>query len=131
MALAMGPARCAGGAVRDEWALGRQRWDAALQLAYAREQVQGDPRCAGRYAVAQSLIDHLVAASHELDDGDQQAALSALSGPDFSKPPAEILAELGHFPYVSAANSALVAASVRSFRRVAAVYGISGGRVSF
>ena len=53
---------------------------------------------------SQSLIDHLVVASRALNAGDQQAALAALSGPDFTKPPAEVLAVLGHFPYVSSAE---------------------------
>lgn len=60
---------------------------------------------------SQSLIDHLVAASRALDQGDQKAALAALSGPDFTKPPAQILAILTNFPKVPDANYATITAS--------------------
>ncbi len=87
---------------------------AAMQLLNARSQVRailGVPAD----TQSQSLIDHLLAASHALDDGDTQAALAALSGPDFSTPPEQVLATLGHFPYVASANSALMAASDAEF----------------
>jgi hypothetical protein len=64
---------------------------------------------------SQSLIDHLVAASHALDQGDQAAALTALSGPDFTKPPAQTLALLTNFPKVPNANYATMAASQNLF----------------
>jgi hypothetical protein len=87
---------------------------AAQQLVYARTRVReilGVPED----TQSQSLIDHLVVASRALNAGDQQAALAALSGPDFTKPPAEVLALLGRFPYVSSADSALMAASNAEF----------------
>lgn len=87
---------------------------AAMQLVDARMQVRellGVPET----TQSQSLIDHLVAASHDLDNGNTQAASAALSGPDFAKPSAEILAVLGHFPYIATADSALVAASAAEF----------------
>jgi hypothetical protein len=60
---------------------------------------------------SQSLIDHLVAASHALDQGDQKAALAALSGPDFTKSPAQTLVLLANFPKVPDANYATMTAS--------------------
>jgi hypothetical protein len=106
-------------AIAGQFASNSGRWAgngqiAAQQLMHARERVReilGVPED----TQSQSLIDHLMVASHDLDNGDQQAALSALSGPDFSKPPAEVLAVLGHFPYVSSADSALMAASAAEF----------------
>jgi hypothetical protein len=88
--------------------------NAALQLQSARSRVRqilGVPDS----AQSQSLIDHLVAAAHALQNGDQPAALVALSGPDFTFGPAKTLAVLGHFPYVADADSALVAASDAEF----------------
>ena len=85
-----------------------------MQLLQARDEVRailGVPED----TQSQSLIDHLVAASHALDADDTQAALAALSGPDFSTPPEQVLAKLGHFPYVPAADSALMAASDAEF----------------
>jgi hypothetical protein len=60
---------------------------------------------------SQSLIDHLVATSHALGQDDQKAALAALSGPDFTKPPAQTLAILTNFPKVPDANYATMTAS--------------------
>jgi len=66
-------------------------------------------------APSQSVIDHLVAASHALDRGDQAAALAALSGPDFTKTPEETLAILTHFPRVPDANHATMDANMNFF----------------
>jgi hypothetical protein len=66
-------------------------------------------------APSQSIIDHLVAASHALDRGDQTAALAALSGPDFTKTPEQTLAILTHFPRVPDANSATMEANMNFF----------------
>lgn len=54
-------------------------------------------------APSQSVVDQLMAASRALDKGDQKAALAALSGPDFTKTPAQTLAILSHFPSAPAA----------------------------
>jgi hypothetical protein len=59
-------------------------------------------------APSQSVIDQLMAASYALDAGDQKAALAALSGPDFTKTPAQTLAILAHFPPAPTANLALM-----------------------
>lgn len=67
-------------------------------------------------APSQSVIDHLVATSHALDRGDRQAALTALSGPDFTKPPEQTLAILAHFPKVQAANTATMEANQDFFQ---------------
>jgi hypothetical protein len=64
---------------------------------------------------SQSLIDHLVAASHDLDADNRQAALAALSGPDFSNPPEQTLALLAHFPSVAVADTATMNASADLF----------------
>jgi len=66
-------------------------------------------------APSQSVIDHLVAASHALDRGDQTAALAALSGPDFTKTPEETLAILTHFPKTPDANHATMDANLHFF----------------
>jgi hypothetical protein len=97
----------------------RGRWIAMdslakLQMLDARDEVRailGVPKA----TQSQSLIDHLVAASHALDRGDQIAALTALSGPDFTKPPAQTLALLTNFPKVPDANYATMAASQNLF----------------
>ena len=81
-----------------------------LQMLEARNQVRailGVPET----TQSQSLIDHLVAASHALDQDDQAAALAALSGPDFTKTPEQTLALLTNFPRVPIANQATMAAS--------------------
>ncbi len=66
-------------------------------------------------ASSQAVIDHLVAASHALDRGDQAAALAALSGPEFTASPARTLAILSHFPRVPAANKATMDANLNFF----------------
>jgi hypothetical protein len=88
--------------------------DAQMQLLTARERVRailGVPQT----AASQSVIDHLVAASHALQRGDQPAALIALTGPDFTLSPTQTLAILTHFPYVPAADSAMFAAGQAEF----------------
>ncbi len=66
-------------------------------------------------APSQSVIDQLMAASRALDKGDQNAALAALSGPDFTKTPAQTLAILTHFPKAPIANSATLNANMNFF----------------
>ena len=83
---------------------------AKQQMLDARNQVRGILGVP-ETAQSQSLIDHLVAASHALDRGDQAAALTALSGADFTKTPAQTLALLTNFPKVPNANYATMAAS--------------------
>ena len=87
---------------------------AAAELAWAQTRVRkglGVPPL----TQSQSLIDHLVAAAHALQRGDQSGALVALSGPDFSFGPAGTLAVLSHFPYMVDADTALMAASDAEF----------------
>lgn len=67
-------------------------------------------------APSQSVIDQLVAASRALDEGDQKAALAALSGPDFTKTPEETLAILTHFPRAPTANIATMDANANFFQ---------------
>jgi hypothetical protein len=83
---------------------------AKQQMLDARNQVRGILGVP-ETAQSQSLIDHLVAASHALDRGDQAAALTALSGADFTRPPTQTLALLTNFPKVPNANYATMAAS--------------------
>jgi hypothetical protein len=97
----------------------RGRWMAMDPIAKqemldARNQVR-DILGVPETTQSQSLIDHLVAASHALDQGDQVAALTALSGPDFTKPPVQTLALLTNFPKVPNANYATMAASQNLF----------------
>ena len=66
-------------------------------------------------ASSQSVIDQLMAASRALNKGDQKAALAALSGPDFTKTPAQTLAILAHFPKAPVANSATMNADLNFF----------------
>ena len=83
---------------------------AKQQMLEARDQVRavlGVPTAAD----SQSVIDQLITASHALSRGDQPAALAALSGPDFTKPPAATLLVLTHFPRVPVANVATINAS--------------------
>ena len=75
---------------------------------------------------SQSLIDHLVAASHALDNGDQTAALAALSGPDFTKTPEQTLAILANFPDVPIANYATLDASQNFYSPVGGGFGPDG-----
>ena len=77
---------------------------------------------------SQSLIDHLVAASHSLDKGNQTAALAALSGPDFTKTPEQTLAILANFPNVPIANYATLDASQSFFSSVGNGFGPDGER---
>jgi len=67
-------------------------------------------------APSQSVINQLMAASRALDQGDQAAALAALSGPDFTKTPEQTLAILTHFPRAPAANIAMVDANANFFQ---------------
>jgi|GEM_PF-1868148 len=88
-------------------------WVAQQEMLEARDRVRailGIPQG----APSQDVIDHLVAASHALDQGDQAGALAALSGPVFTKSPEETLAILAHFPRVPVANRATMDA-VRDF----------------
>lgn len=66
-------------------------------------------------APSQSVIDQLMAASLALNNGDQKAALEALSGPDFTKTPEQTLATLAHFPKAPIANRATVDAYMNFF----------------
>lgn len=70
---------------------------AAQEMLDARAEVRGSLGVP-ETAPSQSVIDQLMAASRALDKGDQNAALAALSGPDFTKTPAQTLAILSHFP---------------------------------
>lgn len=91
-------------------------WDAVTkqEMLDARAEVRGILGVP-ETAPSQSVIDHLVAASHALDRGDQTAALAALSGPDFTKTPEQTLAILAHFPSVSTANKATMDANLNFF----------------
>lgn len=85
-----------------------------MEMLDARNQVRsilGVPET----TQSQSLIDHLVAASHALDQGDQTVALAALSGPDFTKTSVQTLALLTNFPRVPDANYATMAANQNLF----------------
>jgi hypothetical protein len=89
-------------------------WISQQEMLDARDQVRailGVPQD----APSQSVVDQLVAASHALDKGDQAAALAALSGPDFTKPPAQTLAILTRFPRVQIANRATMDANLNFF----------------
>jgi hypothetical protein len=66
-------------------------------------------------APSQSVIDQLMAASRALDKGDQNAALTALSGPDFTRTPEQTLAILAHFPRAPIANGATMDANANFF----------------
>jgi hypothetical protein len=88
--------------------------DATSQLELARSrlrQILGISQA----ALPQAVIDPLVAASRALREGDRQAALVALGGPVFLRPPRQTLGLLSHFPSVPAANLAMVEASNAEF----------------
>jgi hypothetical protein len=62
-------------------------------------------------APPQVAVNSLLGVVGALMAGDQPAALQALSGPAFTKPPPETLALLTNLPYVPAANYATMAAA--------------------
>jgi hypothetical protein len=87
---------------------------AKIQMLQARTRVRailGIPDT----APSQAVINQLVTVSHALDAGDQAAALAALSGGVFTRPAAQTLALLTHFPYVPIANHAVMSANADLF----------------
>ncbi|HEY1857445.1 MAG TPA: hypothetical protein VGG47_09095 [Acidocella sp.] len=83
---------------------------AKMEMLQARQRVRaimGIPET----APSQAVIDQLVKASKALDAGDQAAALAALSGGVFTRPAAQTLALLTHFPDVPVANHATMDAN--------------------
>lgn len=85
-----------------------------LEMLEARQEIRGILGIPGK-APSQSVIDQLVAASLALDKNDEAAALAALSGPDFTKTPAQTLAILTHFPKAPMANVATMDANSNFF----------------
>jgi hypothetical protein len=83
---------------------------AKMQMLRARTRVRailGIPET----APSQAVIDQLVRASKALDAGDQAAAMAALSGGVFTRPAAQTLALLTHFPDVPVADHATMNAN--------------------
>jgi hypothetical protein len=88
----------------------RGRWAGATssqEMLDARTEVRGILGVPEN-APSQSVIDQLMAAYRALNNGDQKAALAALSGPDFTKTPAQTLAILSRFPSAPTANMATI-----------------------
>jgi hypothetical protein len=88
----------------------RGRWAGATssqEMLDARTEVRGILGVPEN-APSQSVIDQLMAAHRALNNGDQKAALAALSGPDFTKTPAQTLAILSRFPSAPTANMATI-----------------------
>lgn len=103
----------------------RMNMHAKQEMLDARSQVRGILGVP-QDVPSQSVIDHLVDASHALDRGDQSAALAALSGPDFTMTPAQTLAVLTNFPNVPAANYATLDASHAFYPSVGNGFGPDG-----
>jgi hypothetical protein len=83
---------------------------AKLEMLGARGEVRailGVPANAD----SQDVIDGLVGAAQAIKRGDQNGAILALSGPEFTRGPQATLALLGHFPAVREANVATMDAS--------------------
>jgi hypothetical protein len=87
---------------------------AKIQMLQARMRVRAILGIS-ETAPSQAVIDQLVTVSHALDAGDQAAALAALSGGVFTRPAAQTLALLTHFPYVPIANHAVMTANADLF----------------
>jgi hypothetical protein len=83
---------------------------AKAQMLQARDRVReilGIPET----APSQAVINQLVTASKALNAGDQPAAMAALTGGVFTRPAAQNLALLTHFPYVPIADQATMNAN--------------------
>ena len=83
---------------------------AKMQMLQARDRVReilGIPQT----APSQAVINQLVTVSWALDAGDQPAAMATLSGGVFTRPAAQNLALLTHFPYVPIADQAMMNAN--------------------
>jgi hypothetical protein len=89
-------------------------WIPQQEMLDARTEVRGILGIPDS-APSQLVIDRLMAASRALNNGDQKAALAALSGPAFTKPPEQTLAILAHFPPAPVANQATMAANMNFF----------------
>ena len=83
---------------------------AKMEMLRARTRVRAILGIA-ETAPSQAVIDQLVRASKALDAGDQAAAMAALSGGVFTRPAAQTLALLTHFPDVPVADHAIMDAS--------------------
>jgi len=83
---------------------------AKMRMLQARDRVReilGIPET----APSQAVINQLVTASKALNAGDQPAAMAALTGGVFTRPAAQNLALLTHFPYVPIADQATMNAN--------------------
>jgi hypothetical protein len=83
---------------------------AKMQMLQARDRVReilGIPET----APSQAVINQLVTVYWALDAGDQPAAMATLSGGVFTRPAAQTLALLTHFPYVPIADQAMMNAN--------------------
>jgi hypothetical protein len=89
-------------------------WIPAQEMLDARTEVRGILGIPEN-APSQSVIDQLMAASRALNNGDEEAALAALSGPDFTKTPEQTLAILANFPKAPIAHAATMEANENFF----------------
>lgn len=83
----------------------------AMEMLQARERVRSVLGIAPT-APSQLVINHLLSMAQALEDGDQTAALQALSAPEFTKSPEQTMAILSNFPFLRVANNATMDFSV-------------------